>query len=268
MPGPRETSGLGTEGLRESFLVRDLLSSSEVRLVITDMDRLALGGVSPSQRVPLPGYAEFGTSYFTERREIGIVNLGDAGHVMVGDRRFSLDTMDFLYIGAGNPSISFEPCEDTQPCFYFLSCPADRPMPAVRIGRADVMPEVIGETHTATRRKLFRYIHPDGAASCRLVMGMTELESGSVWNTMPPHTHSRRCEVYLYNGLGDGVAVHLMGEPDQSRHLIVRDREAVLSPSWSIHTAAGSRPYSFIWGMTGENQSFADMDPVSLLDLR
>jgi 4-deoxy-L-threo-5-hexosulose-uronate ketol-isomerase len=268
LPGPRETAGLNTAGLRDSFLVQDLFAPSEIRLLVTDMDRLAIGGAIPRRKLHLPACNEFGTAYFTERREMGVVNLGETGHVLVGDSRYSLGPMDFLYIGVGQPDIAFEPCGDTQPCFYFLSCPADRRLPVVRIGREEVIPDEIGDAHTATRRKLSRFIHPDGAASCRLVMGLTELESGSVWNTMPPHTHSRRCEVYLYTGLEDGIAVHLLGEPDQSRHVIVHDREAVLSPSWSLHTAAGSRPYSFIWGMTGENQSFADMDPVSLLDLR
>lgn len=268
MPSPRETAGLDTAGLRDLFLVQDLFAPSELRLVVTDMDRLAIGGVMPRQAMQLPGCRQFGSDYFTERREIGLVNLGEPGHVRVGENRYSLGPMDFLYIGAGQPEIAFEPCGASQPCFYFLSCPADRQLPVARIGRNEVTPEEIGETHTSSRRKLFRFIHPEGVASCRLVMGMTELESGSVWNTMPPHTHSRRCEIYLYTGLADGIAVHLLGEPDQSRHVIVRDREAVLSPSWSLHTAAGSRPYSFIWGMTGENQSFTDMDPVSLLELR
>jgi 4-deoxy-L-threo-5-hexosulose-uronate ketol-isomerase len=268
LPGPRETAGLNTAALRESFLVQDLFAGSEIRIELTDMDRLAIGGAVPHGRLDLPACAEFGTGYFTERREIGIVNIGEAGHVLVGEHRYSLGTRDFLYIGAGNPDIAFESCEGKQPCFYFLSCPADRSLPTVRIGFDEITPEEIGETHTASRRKLYRFIHAGGAASCRLVMGLTELQSGSVWNTMPPHTHSRRCEVYLYTGLEDGIAMHLLGEPGQTRHVVVHDREAVLSPSWSIHTAAGSRPYSFIWGMTGENQSFTDMDPVSLLDLR
>lgn len=254
--------------LRNTFLVQSLFVPSELRLVLTDMDRLALGGVMPRAMLCLPPCREFGTSYFTERRELGIVNLGEPGHVWVGDQRHSLDRLDFLYIGAGNERVAFQPCSDSQPCFYFLSCPAHQPLPAVRIGRNQVSGELIGEADNASRRRLRKYIHPGAMRSCQLVMGVTDLEPGSVWNTMPPHTHSRRSEVYLYAGLGDGVAVHLMGEPDQTRHLIVRDLEAILSPSWSMHSGVGTRPYSFIWGMAGENQEFADMDPIELHQLR
>lgn len=254
--------------LRAGFLVDDLFAPAELRLVITDMDRVALGGVVPQERVSLPSCRSFGTEYFTERREMGVVNLGEPGHVWVGADRFRIETLDFLYIGAGNPSVSFEPCEGTQPIFYFLSCPAHRNLPAVQSRHGDARAELLGDATGASRRRLSKVIHPGGAASCQLVMGLTELESGSVWNTMPPHTHSRRSEVYLYTALEDGILVHLMGEPAETRHLIVRDREAVLSPSWSLHSGVGTKPYSFIWGMAGENQSFTDMDVVELDQLR
>jgi 4-deoxy-L-threo-5-hexosulose-uronate ketol-isomerase len=259
---------MDTAELRRAFLVEGLFAPSELRLQVTDMDRLALGGAMPREKMNLPPCAAFGTEYFTERRELGVVNLGEPGHVWVGSDRFSLQKFDFLYIGAGNPHISFEPCEESEPCFYFLSCPAHQSLPVVHCARGAVMPDVLGDPVLASRRRLSKFIHPQGAGSCQLVMGLTEMESGSVWNTMPPHTHSRRSEVYLYSDLDEGIAVHLMGEPEQTRHLIVRDREAVLSPAWSLHSGAGTRPYSFIWGMAGENQSFTDMDAVKLNQLR
>ena len=268
MPGPNETARMNTQELRAAFLVEDLFASGELRLVLTDMDRLAVGGAMPIEPLRLPACRELTGAYFTERREVGVVNLAEAGHVRVGAERHSLGAFDFLYIGAENDEVWFEPCNGSRPNFYFVSCPAHRPLPTQRIGRRDVQPEILGDAAAASRRRLSKFIHPGGARSCQLVMGLTELESGSVWNTMPPHTHGRRSEVYLYTGLEDGVVTHLLGEPVQTRHVIVRDLEAALSPSWSVHCGAGSRPYSFVWAMAGENQSFSDMDPVELNQLR
>jgi len=268
MPGPRETPQLDTPSLRDAFLVDELFAQGEVRLAITDMDRLALGGAMPAAPMQLPPCHELGTAYFTERREIGIVNLGEPGHVRVAGIQYSLNRFDFLYVGIGNEEIWFEPCGQSQPRFYFLSCPAHHRLPVRRVGFEEVEPEVIGDAAFASRRQLRKFIHPGGALSCQLVMGLTQLESGSVWNTMPPHTHSRRSEVYLYAGLEDGIVVHLLGEPRQTRHVIAAELQAVLSPSWSVHSGAGTRPYSFIWGMAGENQSFSDMDPVDPTQLR
>ena len=267
MPGPRETARLDTGGLRSAFLVDDLFDG-ELRLVLTDMDRLALGTVTPRDGLRLPPCREFGTRYFTERREMGIVNLGQTGHVRVGAECHSLAPLDFLYIGAGNEDISFEPCKGSTPSFYFLSCPAHSRLPVRKIARHEIQPEILGDPACGSRRRLSKYIHPGLAPSCQLVMGLTELEPGSVWNTLPPHTHSRRSEVYLYFGLEEGVVVHLLGEPRQTRHVVAADRQAVLSPSWSVHCGAGTRPYSFIWGMAGENQSFDDMDALEPSQLR
>jgi 4-deoxy-L-threo-5-hexosulose-uronate ketol-isomerase len=268
LPGPRETACLSTSEMRDAFLVDDLFVSGELRLAITDMDRLTLGAAMPVAPLPLPPCPELGSAYFTQRREMGVVNLGQPGHIVVSGRSHSLEKFDFLYIGAGNEDISFETCGDSKPAFYFLSCTAHDKLPVQRIGRDDGQAEVIGDTATASRRVLRKYIHAAGARSCQLVMGRTELEPGSVWNTIPPHTHARRSEVYLYCGLEDGVVFHLVGEPKQTRHVIAADLQAVLSPSWSIHTGAGTKPYSFIWGMAGENQAFEDMDPVQLSQLR
>ncbi len=269
MPRAPESANLSTEALREAFLIGDLFAPGELRLALTDLDRLVVGVAMPRETpIRLPAPAEFGTAYFTERREIGVCNLGPAGHVRVGDAVYSLGTMDFLYIGIGNPEVFFESCGDAHPRFYMLSCPAHRAFPVTRVTRQEAQSEVIGSGERANRRRLNRYLHPDGAASCQLVMGMTELESGSVWNTMPTHTHTRRSEVYLYTGLGDGIVVHLMGEPERTRHLIVRNNEVILSPPWSIHCGAGTKSYAFVWGMAGENQSFSDIDPVETNHLR
>ncbi len=267
-PAPQEIAGMDTLSLRRTFLVENLFAPGELRLVGSGLDRMILGSSMPIEPMRLPACDDFGTSYFTKRRELGVVNLGESGHVAVGGNRYSLDTMDSLYIGAGNEDVSFEPCGSSQPCFYFLSCPAHRELPVVAVRRQDADVELVGTTANASRRRIYKCIHPDRVASCQLVMGFTELEAGSVWNTVPPHTHARRSEIYLYTGLGDGIAVHLMGEPHQTRSLIVHDRQAVLSPAWSIHMAAGTQPYTFVWGMAGENQTFSDIDPVDLHQLR
>lgn len=259
---------MDTDALRAAYLIESLFAPNELNLVLTGVDRIAVGAALPHGPLRLPACPELRQTYFTERREMGIINLGDPGHVTVDDHPFSVGNRDALYIGAGHQDIVFQPCGDSRPCFYFVSCPAHANLPAVPIAYRDVQPEVIGDPANASRRRLRKYIHPDGAASCQLVMGLTELESGSVWNTMPPHTHARRSEVYLYTGLGDNIVVHLMGEPRQTRHLIVGNRQAVISPSWSLHSGAGTGPYSFVWGMAGENQSFSDMDSVNFLQLR
>lgn len=268
LAGQRETARLTPGALRETFLIEDLFAPAELRIYLTDMDRLAVGGVIPVEPIELPACAAFGTKYFTERREIGIVNLGDPGHVNIGDTRHSLGLHDFLYIGAGHPHVTFAPCRRSRPKFYFLSCPAHRVFPVQRIARDAAQCEWIGDAGNACRRRLSKYIYPGGVDSCQLVMGRTQLDTGSVWNTMPPHLHSSRSEVYLYTDLDDGLVVHLMGEADCTRHLLVRDGQAVLSPSWSLHCGAGTRPYSFVWGMAGDNQTFSDMEPVELHRLR
>ena len=270
VPVPSETASLDTAALRAAFLADTLFVPGEVNLVITGMDRLALGSAMPqSTPLRLPPCKELRQAYFTERRELGIINLGETGHVSANGQRFSLDYRDALYIGAGHQEIQFEPYNCSNPCFYFLSCPAHQNLPVALIRHTDTRPELLGDRANASRRTLRKYIYPGGVASCQLVMGLTEMEAGSVWNTMPPHSHERRSEVYLYTGLQAGSAVvHLMGEPNQTRHLIVFDRQAVLSPSWSLHAGAGTGQYSFVWGMAGENQSFSDMDPIHIQQLR
>jgi len=268
LPGPREAATLSSNALREAFLVDGLFVPGELHCVLTDLDRLVVGACQPTVSTPLPALEELRSSYFAERRELGIANLGESGHVIADGQRYLLAPQDFLYIGAGTRNISFEPRGTSSPRFYFLSAPAHASFPTKRIAREEALEVAIGEAATATRRTLRKYIAPGLTQSCQLVMGLTELEPGSVWNTMPPHTHARRSEIYLYYGLDDGVVVHLMGEPHQTRHLLLSDYQAVLSPPWSIHCGVGTRAYSFVWAMAGENQDFNDMDLLKPNKLR
>jgi len=241
----------------------------EVVAHYTDLDRMVIGAAVPiGASLALPHYKETGTGFFLERREIGVLNLGGPGAVTVGGIRHELGTLDCLYVGLGEPDVVFEPGSADQSQYYFVSTPAHAKHPTAVARRADVNTDPIGDATKANRRRINKLIHAGGIKSCQLVLGFTEFEPGSVWNTMPPHTHSRRTEIYLYFDLGDQVVVHLLGEPAATRHVIVRDREAVLSPSWSVHCGAGTGSYRFVWAMGGDNQTFADMDAVSLATLR
>ncbi len=260
VPRASEAERMSTEALREAFLVGKLFQPGSIQILNTDLDRLAVGGVMPEQEIPLPACGEFGTRYFLERRELGVLNLGPPGTVRVRGESFRLETLDCLYVGMGEPEVTFAREGAEPPCFYFLSCPAHRKYPTAKLPRAGALRASIGEEANASRRCLNKCIYPGGLQSCQLVMGFTELAPGSVWNTMPPHTHSRRSEVYLYFDLGDQVVFHLLGRPQSTRHVVVRDREAVLSPPWSMHAGTGTSSYRFVWGMAGENQNFDDMD--------
>jgi 4-deoxy-L-threo-5-hexosulose-uronate ketol-isomerase len=252
LPSSEETATLGTEALRERFLLAALFQPGRLTAHYTGLDRMIVGAAMPAgEALPLPNWKETGTSYFLERREIGVINLGDPGFVHVGARRQALGTLDCLYVGAGERDVAFE---DTvsghgRAAFYFVSTPAHAKHPTAHVTRDQVKADPIGDPAKAARRRIHKCIHPDGIKSCQLVMGFTELEPGSVWNTMPAHVHS-------------------LGNPRATRHLIVRDREAVLSPSWSIHSGAGTGSYRFVWAMAGDNQVFSDMDPVAVSDLR
>ena len=267
-PSPAETNTLPTEKLRENFLIGDLFRVGEIVAHYTDLDRMVVGSAVPTAApLALPGYRALGTDFFLERREIGIINLGDAGTVRVDGAAHSLGARDCLYVGRGVREVVFENGGTGQAAFCFISTPAHATHPTALARRADVAGDELGDAAHANRRRIVKYIHPSGIASCQLVMGFTEFEPGSVWNTMPPHTHSRRTEIYLYFDLADQAVVHLMGEPQATRHLIVRDREAVLSPAWSIHSGAGTGNYRFVWAMGGDNQIFADMDSAPLKSL-
>jgi 4-deoxy-L-threo-5-hexosulose-uronate ketol-isomerase len=267
LPRAEEFERMPSSLVRENFLVDDLFQAGSVRIVPTDLDRLAVGGAVPETEMPLGPVPEFGTSYFTERREVGIFNIGDPGRVRVGGSSFRIDTLDCLYIGIGEPEVILAPEDSGTPAFYLLTCPAHEKHPTRKMSRSQATSEALGDEHAASRRCLHKYIHPGGVRSCQLVMGFTELAPGSVWNTMPPHTHGRRSEIYMYFDLGEDVVFHMLGKPESTRHVVVRDREAVFSPPWSVHAGAGTNRYRFIWGMAGENQAFSDMDGVAMTEL-
>lgn len=260
-----------TDELREHFLVESLFVPDKPRLVYSFYDRLIVGGICPVSPIVLDvDPVVIGASYLLERRELGLINVGGSGTVLADGQEFQLDNGDGLYIGMGTRALEFKSQDSGQPAhFYTLSAPAHTTLPAAKITRDETERVSLGDGATSNRRTIHKYIHPGGAQSCQLVMGMTLLEEGSVWNTMPVHTHQRRMEAYLYfNMKEDDLVFHLMGEPAETRHIVVRNEQAVLSPSWSIHSGAGTASYSFIWGMAGENQDFGDMDHIPMNQLR
>jgi 4-deoxy-L-threo-5-hexosulose-uronate ketol-isomerase len=260
-----------TEELRRHFLVEGLFVPDESKLVYCFYDRLIVGGVCPVKPLTLAVDPKvIGAEFLLERRELGVINIGDSGLVVADGTTFELGRSEGLYIGLGTKDLRFESLDPAKPAkFYLNSAPAHAVLPTAKISLADAEPVVMGDSATSNKRTIRKYIHPGGVKSCQLVMGMTMLESGSVWNTMPVHTHQRRMEAYLYFDMpADAVVFHLMGEPEETRHLVVRDGEVVLSPSWSIHSGAGTANYTFIWGMAGENQDFGDMDHVAMARLR
>lgn len=261
-----------TEELRKAFLFENLFEPGRVSMVYCDADRAIVGAAVPLVRaLSLEATRrEMAAEYFTERREVGIVNVGGGGRVVTGEAPYPLPAGDVLYLGKGVKEIRFESDDPARPAqFYFVSFPAHAAFPTALARRAEAETSPLGSAAEANVRTIRRYIHARGVRSCQLVMGITELDEGSVWNTMPPHTHVRRTEVYMYFGLpANAVAMHIMGRPDETRSLVVRDRQAVLSPGWSIHAAAGTRHYSFVWAMGGENQEFSDMDSVNMQELK
>ncbi len=270
MPRPAEAGRMTTEELRGTFLVQDLYSPGEVNGVFTDLDRLAAGGIEPSREpVELPSHWETGRPFFLEQRELGAINTGGPGEAHVDGKTMAVDSLACLYLGAGTRKVAFASKDpDRLAKFFFLSCPAHAAFPAAVLTRGEAGAVTLGSQASANLRTIRKYIHTGGLRSCQLVMGYTELAEGNVWNTFPPHTHSRRTEVYFYFDLGERVLVHYMGEPAATRHLFIHNEQAVLSPSWSIHAGCGFGNYKFIWGMAGENQSFDDMDHVKPGDLR
>jgi len=268
---PAESARFNAAQRRDAFVLSDLFRAAEVRLVYSHDDRMVVGGTAPEpgHPVPLRSPAELRSASFCERREIGIVNVGDPGVVQAGNESFRLGPYDCLYAGRGSGDVVFASDGPGQARFYLVSTPAHSEYPTTVIRTADVTGEPLGSQAGASARTLRKYIHPGGVRSCELVLGATTLEPGSVWNTTPPHTHGRRTEIYLYCGLpADARVIHLMGEPDEVRPIVVADAEAVIAPSWSVHCGAGTSAYTFVWAMGGENQAFDDMDAVAVPDLR
>jgi 4-deoxy-L-threo-5-hexosulose-uronate ketol-isomerase len=261
-----------TQELRESFLIESLFQPDVVELVYTDADRAVVGSVVPIETKIALGTskAQLASDYFAERREVGIINTGADGAVIVDGKTFAMENCDGLYIGRGSRKIEFESRSAADPAkFFLISYPAHTTYPTTHARRAQAEAVTLGSVKDANQRTIFKYIHPKGIPSCQLVMGFTQLKEGSIWNTMPPHTHSRRTEVYMYFNLDPAARVfHMMGTPHETRHLLVKSGQAAISPSWSIHAGAGTQNYSFIWAMGGENQAFDDMDQLAIADLR
>jgi 4-deoxy-L-threo-5-hexosulose-uronate ketol-isomerase len=268
---PEDVKAYDTETLRRHFLVEQVFVTGELKLTYSHVDRVVFGGAVPTtQALALEGGKAFGTPNFLDRRELGVVNIGAAGQAIVDGKTYALGSGDGLYVGMGNRSVSFVSDDPARPAkFYLMSCPAHGSYPTVRITRADANPKKLGAAEACNVRTIYQYVHPAVCKSCQLVMGVTVLEPGSVWNTYPPHTHERRMEVYLYFGMADATRIfHLHGQPAETRHIVVANDQAVISPSWSIHAGVATGPYSFIWGMAGENQTFDDMDGLGPNDLK
>lgn len=262
---------LNTGELRSGYLIENLFVPGIAKLVYTDVDRAVVGGIVPtSQKLALETAKELASSFFAERREIGVINLAGNGSISVDGQTFALAKRDCLYIGRGSKQIEFSSANAQQPAwFYLVSYPAHTAHPTRLVTPKDAEPVNLGTPKDANQRTIYKYIHLNGVKSCQLVMGFTELKEGSVWNTMPPHTHTRRTEVYLYFDVAPDAAVfHIMGSAEETRHLVVRSGEAVLSPPWSMHCGAGTRAYSFVWAMGGENQEFTDMDQIAVKELK
>ena len=269
--GPEDAAGRNTDALRKGFLVEALFEPGEMRLTYSHLDRMIVGGIVPGgDELVLSRVAETGTDGFLERREAAVLNIGGAGIVTVGGKDYALGFQDALYIGMGAGDIRFRSADESQPArFYLTSTPAHRSCPTVLITLDKARKVVTGSPEQANARTINQYVHPEVCESCQLLVGLTKFEPGSVWNTMPAHVHDRRMEVYLYFGMeADTRVFHFMGEPHETRHIVVKNEEAVLSPSWSIHSGAGTGSYSFIWAMAGDNMSFTDMNMVAMETLR
>ncbi len=268
---PTDFKTYDTARIRADFLVEKLFVPDQFHFVYSHHDRMIVGGVKPVGLMhKLPNYDELRADYFLERREIGILNIGGDGFVMVGEELHTLQKRDCLYVGLGNKEVTFKSLDPENPAkFILVSTPAHRTCPTTLMRAAESMPVELGAIVTGNVRTIYKYIHADGIESCQLVMGMTALQNGSVWNTMPPHTHDRRSEMYVYFDLeADHRVFHYMGQPDETRHIVVANEQAIISPPWSIHAGSGTTSYSFMWAMAGENYTFTDMDVAKVSELK
>ena len=278
---PKDVKYYDTNRLREEFLIEDLFRPEEIKMVYSHIDRIITGTAVPLKPLVLTAGEEIRADYFLERREMGVINIGGEGKILADGKEYTLAYKDGMYLGMGKKNIEFRSSDLSNPAkFYFNSAPAHTSYPTVLIKPEGEPKEdtvivkkenkvELGDLEQSNHRTICKYILPGQVESCQLVMGMTRLEPGSVWNTMPCHTHDRRMEVYLYFDMPeDSIVMHYMGEPAETRHIVVRNEQAVISPSWSIHSGCGSRAYTFIWGMVGENQAFDDMDQVFMETLK
>lgn len=268
---PEDIRHYSTEQLRKEFLVEDIFVPGKIQLTYTHNDRMIFGGVTPTDApLEIVLNKELGVSYFLERRELGVINIGGPGKMKIDGQVETMQKQDGFYIGKGTKEVIFTSDEASNPAkFYVVSTPAHHKYPNVKIGIEQITPRVTGEPLTLNKRQIFQYIHPNQCESCQLQMGYTILEPGSSWNTMPCHTHERRMETYLYFDMDPETrVVHLMGKPDETKHLFMSNEQAAISPSWSIHSGVGTSNYSFIWAMCGENITYDDMDMVPMQELK
>ena len=268
---PEDFKKYDTSTIREKFLLQRLGEDNKSNFIYTHYDRMVVGIVKPvAGSIALDSYPNLRSDYFLERREMGVINVGGNGEIIADGTKYSLKKLDCLYIGKGVKNVEFSKSDEQfPPVFFILSAPAHASY-ATTLMTAEASSKVdLGSTQTANQRTIYKYIHRDGIQSCQLVMGLTTLHQGSVWNTMPAHTHDRRMEIYFYFDVPEEQRVfHYMGEPTETRHILIGNHEAVVSPPWSIHSGSGTTNYSFIWGMAGENMEFTDMDGVLIKDLR
>jgi 4-deoxy-L-threo-5-hexosulose-uronate ketol-isomerase len=260
-----------TEELRSAFLCENLMKADDITYIYSHYERMIIGGVKPvKETISLKNHPELRSDYFLERREVGIINVGGAGIVTIDGTEYTLGKLECLYAGKGVKQVDFRTVNGSDPAIFFLlSAPAHQSYPATKYTKEQAAPVDLGASNTSNERTIYKYIHADGIKSCQLVMGLTVLKEGSVWNSVPPHTHTRRAEVYFYFDLADQQRIfHMMGEPHETRHLIMKNHEAVISAPWGVHFGCGTSNYSFIWAMAGENQQFTDMDPAPIHELK
>ena len=268
---PDDYKSYNTEAIRKNFLLESLFEAGKINFVYTHYDRMIVGGAMPTDKeIGLPNFPILKADYFLERRELGIINVGGDGIITVDGEKFTLSKLDCLYIGKGVQKISFASANANQPAvLYILSAPAHAKYPTKLLQKKDSESNSLGSLETSNQRTIYRYIHKNGIQSCQLVMGLTILEKGSVWNTMPAHTHDRRMEAYFYFDIPENqVVFHYMGLPQETRHIVMKNYQAVVSPPWSIHSGSGTSNYGFIWGMAGENLEYSDMDALQINDLK
>ncbi len=263
---------LDTTELREEFLIESVFQADDITMTYSHTDRIIVGGVCPVDRVLEIGQEYnkvVGTEFFLQRREVGFINIGGDGVIETDNERFDVAFEEALYVGAGVRELKFSSKDPKNPAkFYFNCTPAHTAHPTTKITLDQASPVTLGSPETSNERTIYKYIVPDVLTTCQLLMGMTKLAPGSLWNTMPCHRHERRMEAYFYFNMEPETAVfHMMGEPQETRHLVVRNEQSVISPSWSIHSGVGTKNYTFIWGMCGENQTFDDMDHISVSEL-
>ena len=268
---PNEVKTMTTGQIRENFLIENCIVAGEINFVYSHYDRMIIGGAMPTtEGLTLGNFEQLKADYFLERREMGIINVGGDGTITADGKTYNISKLDCVYLGKGTKSVAFSSNEDSNAAqFYILSAPAHHDYPNSFCPKENASPMTIGSAETANHRTVYKYIHAEGIKSCQLVMGLTKLHTGSVWNTMPSHVHDRRMEAYFYFDVpSDQAVVHFMGQPQETRHIFMANHQAVISPPWSIHSGSGTTNYGFIWGMAGENFNYTDMDVVAINALR